>query len=155
MRPLSEATARVSGKTFSRKYIALGRIVNCWAEIVGERLAEKAQPVKIHYRKHEKSRKPEATLDIASSSADATLLHYQKDLILERINQLFGDQWITAIRFVTVPVNQGARKIKKPRPLLTPDEKSTLSVMLEAIEDADIRKKLEGLGQEVMIEGKQ
>jgi len=108
MRPLSDSVTKVTGKTFSRKYVALGRVISHWTDIVGKDFASKAQPVKIQYRykkktaqkSNAKKEKPQATLEIATSSADATIMHYQKDVILERINQIFGDAWITAIRFV-------------------------------------------------------
>lgn len=154
MRPISEATSRVTGQSFSRKYISLGRIVNCWREIVGPQLATKAQPVKINYRKKDKGQAPDATLEIATSSADATLLHYQKDLILERINQIFGDKWITAIRFVAVVANSASIKPKKKQKPLTEDEKNHLSGMLESVPDEDLRARLENLGQAIMTESK-
>ncbi|MBK7361464.1 MAG: DUF721 domain-containing protein [Micavibrio sp.] len=135
MRPIFEATARVSGQSFSRKYVSLGRILSSWKEIVGEKLAGKAQPVKINYRKREKGGNPVAILDIAASSADSTLLHYQKDLILERINQIFGDKWVTAIRFVATPVSIKGKTAKKSRISLTEDEKSHLSGMLESLQE--------------------
>lgn len=154
MRPISEATARVSGQSFSRKYISLGRILNCWKEIVGDKLANKAQPVKINYRKREKGGNPVAILDIAASSADSTLLHYQKDLILARINQIFGDQWVTAIRFVAAPMNTKS-KPKKARIPLTEPEKNHLSGMLESLDDADLKARLETLGTAIITEQKQ
>ncbi len=58
MRPLSEATAKIAGRSFEPKYIALGRIVNNWRDIAGTKLADKAQPVKIHYRKKHGEKKP-------------------------------------------------------------------------------------------------
>ncbi|MCB9983968.1 MAG: DUF721 domain-containing protein [Rhodospirillales bacterium] len=154
MRPLSEATARIAGKSFERKYIALGRIVNNWSDIVGEKLADKGQPVKIHYRKKKGAQKPEATLEIAASSADATLLHYQKDLILERINQIFGERWICAIKFVNIPSNTQGKVFKKPKAPLTAEEKKTLSDVLFGIEDADMRARLERLGQSIIMDDK-
>lgn len=155
MRPISEATARVSGQSFSRKYVSLGRILSSWKEIVGEKLAGKAQPVKINYRKREKGGNPVAILDIAASSADSTLLHYQKDLILERINQIFGDKWVTAIRFVATPVSSKGKTAKKSRIPLTEDEKSHLSGMLESLADPDLKAKLETLGTAIITEQKQ
>jgi hypothetical protein len=152
MRPISEATARVTGKSFDRKYVAIGRILNSWREIVGDKLAGKAQPVKINFRKRDKGQPPIAILDIATSSADATLLHYQKDLILERINQIFGDKWITAIRFVAAAANKPLNKPKKPRKALTDGEKSHLSSLLETCPDADLKAKLENLGQAIFTE---
>lgn len=151
MRPVSESTARIVKQSFNRKYIALGRIVNNWEEIVGVRLAHKAQPVKIRYRKRDKKNtKPDATLDIAVSSANATLLHYQKDVILERINQIFGEQWISAIRFVSIPSNQEVPKLQKQKTPLTPAQKKTLSDVVADIADDGIREKLESLGHEII-----
>lgn len=155
MRPLSEATARISGNAFKRKYIALGRIVKHWEDIVGKNLADKAQPVKINYRKHPKSKKPVASLDIAVSSADATTLHYQKDLILERINQIFGEQWISAIRFVHHAPANNARAMAKKNAYkkggpLTEKEKKSLSEWLSDIEDEDIKARLSRLGEGIM-----
>jgi hypothetical protein len=162
MRPLSEATARIAGKSFERKYIALGRIVKQWDEIVGHKLADKAQPVKIHYRKKTTHNKAQATLEIAASSADATLLHYQKELILERINQIFGENWVTGIKFVQIASNNSARKPgqkiglrrKMAKAPLTTAEKKTLSGMLISIEDHDIKARLEKLGQAILNDDK-
>lgn len=155
MRPLSESTARVAGRNFERKYIALGRIVKHWPDIVGAALANKAQPVRIHYRKKDKKQRPETSLDIATSSANATLLHYQKDLILERINQIFGERWITSVRFVSAPACTSAPQAGKKRAApLTAQEKNTLSSMLTAIEDDTIRLKLESLGTAIIAREK-
>ncbi len=154
MRPLSEAAARIAGKSFERKYIALGRIVNSWNDIVGAKLADKAQPVRIVYRKKDKQKSPDALLEIAASSADATLLHYQKDLILERINQIFGERWITAIRFVNVAANTGPFRRKKAQKPLTNPEKKHLSDMLQEIADEEVKKRLESLGQAILTEDK-
>ncbi|MGH1398310.1 MAG: DUF721 domain-containing protein [Alphaproteobacteria bacterium] len=155
MRPLSESTARVSGKICERKYIALGRIVKNWREIVGENLADKAQPVKLHFRKKKKDgEKPDARLDIAVSSAHATALHYQKGLILERINQLFGEAWISSIRFVDTPMKAQDIKPKKTYQPLTNNEKNHLSNILETVEDAEMQSRLGSLGEAIIIDQK-
>jgi hypothetical protein len=140
MRPLSEPVSRISGKTFSRKYIALGRILSEWEQIVGPEFSGKAIPVKLNYRKNGKTDKTLASLDIATSDAQATALHYQKDLILERI----GD-----IRFVSVP-GRAAKTPEKPKRPLTEDEKKFLSGMLEALEDQELKAKLEVIGREIL-----
>jgi len=155
MRPLSEATARIAGKSFERKYIALGRLVENWPEIVGEKMAGKAQPVKIHYRKKRGEKKPEATLEIATTEANAQIMRYQVGLILERINQIFGEKWVTAIKFVSVPANSSQIKAKKAKHPLTMDEKKTLSDMLFEIPDDDIKQRLENLGKAIIAEEKQ
>ena len=149
MRPLSEPVSRISGKTFSRKYIALGRILSEWEQIVGPEFSGKAIPVKLNYRKNGKTGKSLASLDIATSDAQATALHYQKDLILERINRVFGQGWIGDIRFVSVP-GMAAKTPEKPKRLLTEDEKKFLTGMLEALEDQELKAKLEVIGREIL-----
>jgi len=152
LRPLTASVSRLTSETFSKKFVALGRILNNWDDIIGPELAVKAQPVKIHYRKpKEKGENPEATLEIAASSSDATVLHYQKDLILARINQIFGDSWIKSIRFVHIASNSDQNDVnfayKAP---LKPEELSRINTALDGIDDEDLRKQLEKLGQSVL-----
>ncbi len=144
MRPLSESTSRVSSKNFSKKYIALGRLVNQWTEIVGEEFADKAQPVKMHYRK--KKDKQTVRLDIATSAAYSTILAYQKDLILQRINQIFGNNYITEIKFVASTLPEKLPEIKKTSRPLTNAEKNDLSELLEEVEDQEFKEKLKSFG---------
>ena len=147
---ISEAVPRVTDKTFKRKYIALGRIVTHWKEIMGEKMADYAQPQKIHYRKGKrKGDKPFATLEIAASSAHASVLIMQKGVLLEKINQIFGEQWITDIRFVHTPANK-ISKTRKRTKSLTLDEKNSLSHMLEQIEDSEIRERLKNMGSALL-----
>lgn len=131
----------------------LGRLVTHWAEIVGADLADRAQPVKIHYRKVPGEKKAEASLDIAAASVDATLLHYRKDLILERINQIFGERLVVALRFVPMAANEipkARRRILK-RPV-SPAERENLSNMLDNIDDPALKERLEQLGTSILQE---
>jgi hypothetical protein len=157
MKPLSDATARIAAKNFERKFIALGRVVSQWSDIVGEDLASKAQPVKIQYYKQSAGdTKKTARLDIAATEADATVLRMQVGLILERINQLFGDGWIRYIRFVPVqPANMAPKPKKYNRQRRTPlksSEKKYLQDSLEQIEDCDIKQTLASLGEAILKE---
>lgn len=130
----------------------LGRLVTHWTDIVGPDLADKAQPVKLRYRKIPGG-KPEVSLDISSTTAEATLLHYRKDLILERINQIFGERLITALRFVPQAANELAsrRKITRHRPI--PAEKQQeLSNILDKIDDPELKERLETLGKSILQE---
>lgn len=129
----------------------LGRLVTHWPEIVGADLADYAQPVKIRYRKVPGSKRPEASLDIAATTAEATLLHYRKDLILERINQIFGERLVSSIRFVPVaanaPLPRPRRVLQKP---LSPTEKQDLANILEHIEDHELKERLEMFGTSIL-----
>lgn len=147
-RLISEAIPRVAGQAFSKKYIMLGRLVTRWAEVVGEDLADKTQPVKIRYYKKRGQEKPDTSLDIAASTADATLLHYRKDLILERINLIFGDRWIKAIRFVPMAANAPLPKIQKKK-ILTEQDSNRIAGMLDGIDDPEMQERLKSLGEAV------
>jgi hypothetical protein len=152
MKPVSRSVPKLLGKVFERKYIALGRIVTHWKEIVGPDFAERAQPAKIHYFKPKIAKeKPTATLDIAASSADCAVLMYQKDVILQRINQIFGDSWITDIKFKHV---EPRIKVKPPKRTknLTEDEKNHLSQLLETVDDPELKERLAKLGQSILQE---
>lgn len=143
---ISASVPKVTDKTFKRKYIALGRIVTHWKDIMGDKMAAYAQPLKIHYRKPKRpGDKPEATLEIAASSAHASLLIMQKGVLLEKINHIFGERWVTDIKFVHAPANK-TEKAPKTRKALTDDEKNSLSQMLEVVEDPAIKARLEQMG---------
>jgi hypothetical protein len=154
LRLVSETVPKLTGKVFSRKYIALGKVVSCWEEIVGREMASRASPVKIHYRKPKPGvKKPEATLEIAATSSDATLMQYQTGVILERINHIFGDKWITAIRFVHIPANA---KVTNPvvdiakRTQDTSGNEEYLSTILDEVTDTEIKERLGKLGSYIL-----
>ncbi|MEM9469255.1 MAG: DciA family protein [Pseudomonadota bacterium] len=146
---ISDSVPRVADKLFQRKYIALGRIVTHWEDIMGKELAEKTQPLKIHYRKaRKKGDKPNAKLDIACSSANASLLIMKKGVLLEKMNQIFGDAWITDINFIHTTANRNVSKsIKAPKKPLNQSEKNTLTSMLNVVEDAEMKEKLARFGK--------
>jgi hypothetical protein len=155
MKPLSRSVPGLLGKMFQRKYIALGRIVTHWQEIVGPGFAARAQPAKIQYFKPKNpAQKPTATLEIAASSADCSLLVYQKDLILQRINRLFGDGWVTDLKFLHIEPKTPLKPPKKVKNL-TEDDKNYLSQVLADVDDPDIKERLASLGQSVLQDRKQ
>lgn len=154
MNPVSRSVPKLLGKVFERKYIALGRIVTHWKEIVGPDFAERAQPAKIHYIKPRAPKeKPMATLDIAASSADCAVLIYQKDVILQRINNLFGAGWVHDIKFRHVEPKTKSKPPKRTKPL-TEDEKNHLSQLLETVDDPELKERLAKLGQSILQEQK-
>ena len=153
---ISSAVPKVTNKTFKRKYIALGRIVTQWREIIGEKMADHAQPLKIHYRKPKrKGDPPRATLDIAASSAQASILIMQKGLLLEKINHIFGEALVTDIRFVHQTTAQSkTSSTKKHLQPLTQEEKNSLSNMLDAVEDDELKSRLSSMGEALLKDNK-
>lgn len=144
----SEIVPHISKKIFSRKYISLGKVVTYWDRIVGEDMAGRAQPVRIHYRKARGGKSATATLEIAASSADAAILQYQTGIILEKIGILFGEQWITSLRFVHMPANR-TKTVTKPKKPLTEQQKQQLSLVLDGTEDEEMKNRLSSLGAHI------
>jgi len=154
MKPVSQSVPTLMSKVFERKYIALGRIVTHWKEIIGPDFASRAQPAKIRYRKPKNAKeKPAATLDIAASSADCAVLIYQKELILQRINNIFGERWVNDVKFVHVEPRKKAAPAKRTKPL-TEDEKNHLSQILETVDDPVIKEALSRMGTSILQEKK-
>lgn len=157
LKPVSLSVPAILGKTFERKYIALGRIVTHWKEIVGNDFADITQPAKIHYTKPKaagngkKYTPGSATLDIAATSAVCATLVYQKDVILQRINNVFGDKWVTDIRFLHHELKRPSKTLRKTKSL-TEDEKKYLSQVLEQVDDPDIKERLARLGEALLQE---
>lgn len=158
LRPIAHALPHVAEQAFSRKYVLLGRIVTQWPDIVGAEFAGRAVPAAIRRHragKEGKDQKMRVCLEIAATSADAARLVYQQDLLLERMNRIFGERLIDFIKFVHLPANSSACPPPRYRKPLTENQKKALSVMLEGIEDEGIRAALETLGTAVLRENNQ
>ena len=155
LRPISKSVHNVTDKTFSRKHIALARMMQRWRDIIGDDFAEQAQPYKIKYRKSGQGRKKhsEAILVIAVQSAQSTLLHYRKDLILSRINRIFGEDWISDIQFRHLPANNEPggtwRRSPSQSQHLNPSEEQRLTNILENVGDDELRHRLDRFGKAI------
>ena len=151
LKHISRPVRIVAGKTFARKYITLGRIMALWPDIIGHELALKTYPIGLKMRKtgtKAANGKPQyaATLEIAASSAEATLLHYKKALILERLKLTAGNTFIDDLMITHAAKLLQPTKPKTPPPLTT-GQKHCLSQGIETIEDHDLRAALADLGR--------
>jgi hypothetical protein len=160
LRPIAKSVHTVSDKTFSRKHIALARMMQRWCDIIGTDLADQAQPSKIKYRKSGpdnrkgcNKKQSRAILVIAVHSAQSTLLHYRKDLILSRINQIFGEDWITDIQFTHIPANSQSnstwRRNTSRTANLAPEEEKKLTNILDNVGDDELRHRLDRFGKAI------
>lgn len=156
LRPLSVSVASITRRSFAKKFVALSRILEFWSDIIGADFASMAEPIKLSYRKGKtKEDKPSVTLHIAASPADSAILHYQTDLIIARINQIFGDEWVSKIKFE--PLNDTShsgftpeKPYKKNNNTLSVSAQNRLNQSLSDISDPELRIRLEKLGQGVL-----
>ncbi len=149
MRLASDSVSKLTQDFFAKKFVSLSRVLSHWDFVMGPEMASKTQPLKVHYRKPKKEgEKAHALLDIAASSADSTVLHYQKGLILERLNQVFGENFVKDIKFIHDNVQQSSA----PN-IRTPDKNvdiERLSEMMAEVTDPDLRKRLEKIAQGIL-----
>ncbi|MDZ5698811.1 DUF721 domain-containing protein [Chelativorans sp. M5D2P16] len=127
-------------------------LVQCWAEIVGERLAERTRPEKIAWprRMHEDDPFEPATLVIACSGPAALHVQHETSEIIARANAFLGFGAIGRVRIVQKQVNTAqAHKRPRPRPL-SETERRKLARITDPIEDEGLRASLERLGSNVL-----
>ena len=122
---------------------------------MGKDMAARTQPVKLKFRKTPDKSK-QFTLEIACNSAEATMLQYRIDLILEKLSMIVGAGVVTAIRFVPVTSNPAkSNTIKRPnKTQLDPTDENFLRKTLENVEDPDIQEKLKNLGASLLQDRK-
>ena len=143
--PLSKSLGSLSKPLFQRKYIKLGRVYQYWTEIIGEKYATRAMPVglKIRYGKSRtKEKKMEAVLTILTDSGTAMTLTYQKDLILARIEHIFGKKMIEDIKIIQGKVIR-PDIIPSPAPPLPYADQQKLNTMLDQVDDPVLHARLE------------
>lgn len=149
MRLASDSVSKLTRDFFAKKFVSLSRVLSHWEFVVGADMASKTQPLKVHYRKAKKEgERPQATLDISATSADSAVLHYQKGLILERLNQVFGESFITDIKFVHD--NSFSPPQSHPKPLPKNEDLARVEEMMLHVTDPDLRKRLEKIAQGIL-----
>jgi hypothetical protein len=159
LKPISDSVREIAKASFTRKFVTLSRILQYWNDIMGTELSTKSQPSRLSYRKKtDAQEKPKATLYISCNSAEWTKLSYQKNLILERINLIFGETWITDLKHD--PAQSEILTRKKASAFVIPkainqDELQSLQQQLSDISDEDLRNRLEKLGQSVLRQSPQ
>ena len=156
LKHLSKPVSKISGKLFERKFVTLGRLLQHWDVIVGKDLSKVTTPVKVTYQKNGQKKGAKLGLIVSADSSQAMLLHYRKDLILQKINQILGDKTIETIKFVdqsdAIAKSRKSTPVNSRKPLTDPQKKD-LSGMLDEIEDEELKQTLERFGKSLMIDG--
>jgi hypothetical protein len=145
---LAETIAKLTAPIMSRQGFAGGAIVTEWPAIVGEHIAARSIPEKVIHSR-EKNAGGTLRLRVASGGVAIELQHLEP-LVLDRINTYFGYAAIARLQFVQrpLPVKTTTRP-PAPRPL-TPDEERALADSLAGIDDAELRRAVEGLARAVV-----
>jgi hypothetical protein len=149
MHLISKSVSSITGKVLTKKHTMLGRIIYHWDELVGDDVASKAVPIKLNYRQV-RGKNKQFVLTIGANSSVATLLSYRIDLILQRLNRIFGEEIITAIRFEPHVSNDSVIRKGKKKKQLNQQDKDFISSVIHDIEDTDLKESLKDLGKSIL-----
>ncbi len=146
---LATSAARITKSIFANRGLADGMIVREWAAIVGPLLSSHSLPEKITYPAGARGG---GTLFLrAQSGGPATEIQHLEPLIVERINTYFGYRAVAKLKLIQRPLP----KMLEPPALphqepLNPAQENFLEDLLSAIDDPELRVRLEALGRSVL-----
>ena len=96
---ISDSVPHVADKIFARKFVALGRIITHWSEIMGEDLARKAQPLKIVHTPANRANKPKVPktkkpLSVEQKNTLTSMLDMVEDSEIKERLERFGKAFL-------------------------------------------------------------
>jgi hypothetical protein len=136
---------RIAGKTLGKRGFGEAQLVQHWTEIVGERLAKDASPLKLSFPR---GGRRDGTLKLRVTPGIALEIQHDEPLLLERINGFFGYRVITRISLQQT--GPAPSHETRPRRLLTAAETEELERRVGAIDDSALRASLKRLGAAIL-----
>ena len=153
-KPLADLIDACLGPALAAQGFATSDVIVAWPEIVGERLANFTQPLRIEWPRgaaaRDRDARPEpATVVIRVESAFALEMQHLAPVVMERINAHYGWRCVGRVVLKQGPVK---RPVPPPAPLQALTEQDRRRV-IEAIGDVGedaLRGALERLGEAVI-----
>lgn len=152
-RPLAEFIDKCLVPALAAQGFATSDVIVSWSDIVGQKMAEFTQPVRLEWRRKraplDPDEKPEpANLVVRVESAFALELQHLTPIVIDRINAYFGWRCVGRLVLKQGPVRRA--KVKPPSPpALTITEKQRISDAVNPVEDEALRLALNRLGEAV------
>ncbi|UYV38747.1 DUF721 domain-containing protein [Rhodobacteraceae bacterium D3-12] len=146
---------RQAGET---RGFAVTRLLTHWSEIAGEEIAAISRPVEVSYGRGGFG----ATLSLLTTGANAPMLEMQKETLRERVNSVYGYTAISRVRVTQTHATGFAegradfthRKAKPTEAAPDPVIQGQVAEVAAPVGDADLRRALEALGQNVLSKSK-
>lgn len=128
------------------------QLIMAWEDIVGVDHAQHTRPEKLEWPRQLSDQEPfePACLKIACDSGRAIYVQHEIGAIVERVNTFFGFCAVDRIKIVQKPVHRPPQRKKSGTAPLDSGAKKRLSAMLLNVEDEDLRKSLQKLGEGVL-----
>lgn len=149
-RQVGELVSDVLDPVLEKRAGVSASLLHNWDDVIGSRLAGATLPQKVQWPRRASEDDPfqPATLTIAADPSVAFILQHETGEVIARVNAFLGFAAIARIRIVQKPVGQ-ARETKKPSRPLGEAAKRRIGSAVAPIEDDDLRKALEALGENV------
>lgn len=152
-KPLAEYIDRCLGPALAAQGFATSDVIVAWPDIVGSKMAEFTQPLRLEWkRKHaplDPEAKPEpARLIVRVESAFALELQHLAPVVIDRINAYFGWRCVGKMILKQGPVRRQKTIPPAPKPL-TQIEKQRISDAVETVDDDALRLALNRLGEAI------
>jgi hypothetical protein len=152
--PLADLVAPVIGQTLARRGFGEADLILHWEEIVGPRLAEYSEPIKLQWPPRGPRFAPvgaaePATLIVRVEGGFAIELQHQAPLVVERINSHLGWRCIGRLALRQGPLERAARVAHSAK---APDAamRAAAERAVGEIEDVGLRDALVRLGAGVL-----
>ena len=152
-KPLADLIDTCLGPALAAQGFAASDIIVAWPEIVGERLANFTQPLRVEWPRgaaRDRDARPEpAAMVVRVESAFALEMQHLAPVVIERINAHYGWRCIGRIVLKQGPVKRAA-PAGPPPPALTEDDRRRVTEALADVRETALRGALERLGQAVV-----
>ena len=153
-KPLADLIDACLGPALAAQGFAASDVIVAWADIVGERLADFTQPVRIDWPRGAAARdrdvRPEpATLIVRVESAFALEMQHLAPIVIERVNAHYGWRCVGRLVLKQGPVRRSVLPAA-PEPVLTEEERRRVTDAVDAVGEDALRQALERLGQAIV-----
>lgn len=153
-KPLADFLDVCLGPSLAKQGFATSDVIVAWPEIVGERLAEFTQPLKIEWKRKGPQADPDsrpepAILVVRTESAFALEMQHLAPVVIERVNTYYGWRCIGRLVLKQGPVRRPEKK-RPIVPILSDTDRKRVSAATQPIEEDALRLALDRLGQAII-----
>jgi hypothetical protein len=153
-KPLADLIDACLGPALAAQGFAASDVIVAWPEIVGARLADFTQPLRIDWPRgagaRDRDTRPEpATLVVRVESAFALEMQHLAPVVIERVNAHYGWRCVGRLVLKQGPVKRAVPP-EPPPPPLDPEDRRRVTEAAADVDDDALRGALERLGHAVV-----
>jgi hypothetical protein len=113
LRPLVDLTTRLLADSFRKQGFASSELVMRWRTIVGEEVAQHAEPLKIQWPRGPEGKQPDpGTLVLRVSGPAAIEIQHMSQIVIERVNRYFGWAAVAKIAIRQAPIRPQRQRLR-------------------------------------------